>query len=193
MQAEEFVREGRSAQPGLPPPHLLQLVAHREESHLETAEEGDQQAAFRAVVLEELRRTLSPGDRSLLRFLLEQEIAYHKTAWGIFESIRLCGFLLFVLAQVEDVALLWEAKTTSFDTMCGFDTQFLVGAGVAPTLAYLQFIQEEWAQEARTYIEEGQKTGDFDDLERYRHEMQRYFRAGKPFEESSATEHPKPQ
>ena len=92
-----------------------------------------------------------------------------------FDSIRLCGFLLFVLAQVEDVPLLWEAKTTNFDTMCGFDIQFLVGAGISTTLAYLRAIQEEWAQDAKAYIEESQRAGDFDDLDRYRHEMQRYF------------------
>jgi hypothetical protein len=191
MQAEDFVREARSARPGLPPPHLLQLIAYQEEPLPETEEKGDQHALFRAAVLEELQNTLSSGDRALLRFLLEQEITYHKNAWGIFDSIRLCGFLLSVLAQLEDIRLLWEAKTTSFDTMCGFDIQFLVGAGVSPTLAYLQSIQEPWAQEAKTYLEEGQMSGDFDDLDRYRNEMQSYFRQGKSFEESSTTEHPK--
>ncbi|BCL79048.1 hypothetical protein ccbrp13_70990 [Ktedonobacteria bacterium brp13] len=171
MQAEEFVREVRNAQQEFLSPQLLQLVTYKDDD----TEEGDQHARFRVAVLGELQKTLSPGDRSLLRFLLEQEIAYHESAWGIFESIRLCGFLLSVLAHVDDVRLLWEAKTTSFDTMCGFDVQFLVGAGVAPTLSYLQAIQKEWAQDAMTYIEESQAAGDFRNLERYREETQKSF------------------
>jgi hypothetical protein len=171
MQAEEFVREVRNAQQEFLSPQLLQLVTYKDDD----TEEGDQHARFRVAVLGELQKTLSPGDRSLLRFLLEQEIAYHESEWGIFESIRLCGFLLSVLAHVDDVRLLWEAKTTNFDTMCGFDVQFLVGAGVAPTLSYLQAIQKEWAQDAMTYIEESQAAGDFRNLERYREETQKSF------------------
>jgi hypothetical protein len=181
MQAEEFVREARSTQPELPPLHLLQLVACQEEPLPHTEESSDQHALFRALVLEELQKTLSSGDRALIRFCLKQEMICYKNNFRVteeclgFDSFRLCGFLLFVLAQVEDVPLLWEAKTTNFDTMCGFDIQFLVGAGVSPTLDSLRAIQEEWAQDARAYIEKCQRAGDFDDLDRYRHEMQRYF------------------
>lgn len=87
----------------------------------------------------------------------------------------MCGFLLSLLAQIEDVGLLWEAKTTSFDIMCGFDVQFLVGAGVVSTVSYLQSIQEEWAQNALTYIEESQKIGDFHNLERFREVTHKVF------------------
>jgi len=171
MLAEDFVREARSAQPEFPPPQLLQLVAYQEEELPENAEGDDQNAAFRASVLKALSKKNSQEDRPLIRFLLEQEIVYHENAWGIFESIRLCGTLLFLLAQVEDVHLLWEAKTANFDTMSGFDVQLLVGAGVAPTLAYLQQIEEEWAEDARIYLEECQQAGDFQNLERYRERL----------------------
>ncbi len=86
--------------------------------------------------------------------------------------------------------MLWEAKTTSFDTLCGLDVQFLLGAGVSTTLEYLQQIQEEWAQNAKQYIEQ---CGDFGDLDRYRNEIQRHFHSGNPFEGSSTMEHPKAQ
>ncbi|GHO93438.1 hypothetical protein KSF_034860 [Reticulibacter mediterranei] len=168
MLAEDFVREARSFQPGPPRPQLLQLVAYQEARLPENEEGDDQNAAFRSSVLKALSKKFSQEDRPLIRFLLEQEIVYHENAWGIFESIRFCGALLFLLAQVEDVCLLWEAKTVNFDTMCGFDVQFLVGAGVAPTLAYLQHIKEEWAEDARIYLEECQQAGDFQNLERYR-------------------------
>ncbi|GHO81168.1 hypothetical protein KSD_89390 [Ktedonobacter sp. SOSP1-85] len=176
MQAEDFVREVRNTQFEFLSPQLLQLVAYKEEIFPNTEERGDQNAEFRLAVLEKLHKTLSPGDWPLVRFLLKQEITFHENAWCIYESIRLCGFLLSLLAQVEDVGLLWEAKTTSFDTMCGFDVQFLVGAGVASTVSYLQSIQEEWAQDALTYIEESQKAGDFHNLEHFREATHKVFR-----------------
>lgn len=167
MLAEDFIREARSTQPELPPPQLLQLVAYQEVL-VENTEEDDQNAAFRVSVLKALAKNFSQDDRPLIRFLLKQEIAYHENVWGIFESIRLCGAMLFLLAQVEDVGLLWEAKTANFDTMSGFDIQLLVGAGVTQTLAYLQQIEEEWAEDARLYLEECQQAGDFQRLDRYR-------------------------
>lgn len=200
MQAEDFVREARSTQPELPPPQLLQLVTYQEGLLPDTEQRGDQNAVFRASVLEELYKTLSSGDRSLIRFLLEQEIAQEIACYEgkidaseNVESIYLCGFLLFLLAQVEDVRLLWEAKRSSFDKWCGFDIQFLVGAGVTPTLAYLQHIQEQWAQDARASIEKCQEAGDFHNLERYREFRHTYFREMDSSGSSNPTEHPKPQ
>jgi hypothetical protein len=173
MQAEAFVRETRGAQFELLPSQMLQLVTHREDE----AEGGeDRQAAFREEILEELQKNLCAEDGPLLRFLLEQEIAYHENLWCICESIRFCGFLLCTLAHVEDVGLLWKAKTVSFDTMCGFDVQFLVGTGVALTSRYLRSLRDEWAQDALTHIEERQSLGDFDDLEQYYEEKQKFFR-----------------
>jgi hypothetical protein len=180
MLAEDFVREARSVQPELPSPQLLQLVAYQEAQLPENEEGDDQNAAFRSSVLKALSKNFSQEDRPLIRFLLEQEIVYHENAWGIFESIRFCGALLFLLAQVEDVCLLWEAKTVNFDTMCGFDVQFLVGAGVAPTLAYLQQIEEEWAGDARAYLEECQQAGDFQNLECYREGLRTSLRQINP-------------
>jgi hypothetical protein len=63
--------------------------------------------------------------------------------------------MLFALAEVEDVQLLWKAKTTSFDTMCGLNDQLLVGAGVAATLDYLRRANEHWSDRACEYIEAG--------------------------------------
>lgn len=171
MLPEDFVCAARNAQPELPQPQLLQLVAYQEEGSSENIEGDDHNAAFRASVLKALCKNFSQEDRPLIRFLLVQEIAYHENTWGIFESIRLCGAMLFLLAQVEDVCLLWEAKTANFDTMCGFDSQLLVGSGVTPTLAYLQLVEEEWVEDARVYLEECQQAGDFQNLERYRERL----------------------
>lgn len=176
MQAADIVREARSSFSGLPSSQTLQLLMYQAESTSEDEDGYDPHADLRASVLTELHKTLSLKDRALIRFLLEQEIVCRQNETETdSDSIHLCGFLLFLLGQPEDIELLWQAKKATFDTWCGFDIQFLVGAGVAPTLAALQSIEKEWAEEARTYIEECQRAGDFGNLESYRHEKQRYF------------------
>jgi hypothetical protein len=101
--------------------------------------------------------------------LLEQEIVYHRYNYGFSESIKVCAFMLFMLAEVEDVQLLWKAKTTSFDTMYGLNDQLLVGAGVATTLDYLRRANEHWSERACEYIEAGYPYT-FDQLQRYQAE-----------------------
>jgi hypothetical protein len=178
MLANEMIHAARRDQSGLPPQNLLQMMTCSETMGTETA---IQSAALRAAVLAELQETLVPGDRALLRFVLEQEICFRTQdgAGEFFENLYWAGFLLSLVAQVEDVRLLWRAKTLDFDTMSGFDVQFLVGAGVSLTLSYLQSFQEEWALAARAYLEKCQQAGDFVDLEQHRHWRHAYFRSGE--------------
>jgi hypothetical protein len=82
---------------------------------------------------------------------------------------------------------------TNMDTGAAFDIQFLVGAGVFPTLTYLHSFQAEWAEKAETYIEKCQRAGDFNDLEGYRSFRQRYFEIEPSAQESSTEEHPELQ
>lgn len=57
---------------------------------------------------------------------------------------------------------MWRAKQTNFDTGCGFDVQFLVGAGVEETLAFLARSDDPAASKAAEYIARCAKGGDFD-------------------------------
>lgn len=173
---EDYLRQVRAYQPGLPPPFLLDLVAYEEQVFLNTSQRGDQHAAFRLSVLYALHQTFSLEDRAFTRFLLEQEIIYTYRLWAFPHSIHFCGFLLFMMAEVEDVQLLWKAKITSFDTWCGFDVQLLVGAGVPTTLAYLRRSQESWSQKAEELIKQCQRRNDFDDLDGYRRKWDAEFR-----------------
>jgi hypothetical protein len=184
MQAADMVQEARDSLSGLPSSQTLQLLTYQEEFTDEYEDGPDPHAELRALVLKELQKTLSLKDRALIHFLLEQEIACRQNDVETdIDSIHHGGFLLFLLGQLEDVELLWRAKRASFDTWCGFDIQFLVGAGVSSTLAYLHSIKKEWAEEARTCIEECQRARDFNDLERYRHARQRYFGTEPSLEE----------
>lgn len=165
---EDFLKQVRTYQPKLPPSFLLEMVAYEELVFPNTAQRGDQHAAFRLSVLYALHKTYSLEDRAFIRFLLEQEIIYHQRLWAFSPSIHLCGFLLFLLAEVEDVQLLWKAKTTSFDTWCGFDVQLLVGAGVPITLTYLQRAHESWSQKAEKLIKQCLKGNNFNALDEYK-------------------------
>jgi hypothetical protein len=175
MQAQEIVQAARSAYPGFPPLARVQQMTH---SAPRGGEMAMRAAASRAAVLNELQQTLVPADRALLCFILEQEIRsrVHDSGGEFFENLYWAGFLLSLVAQVEDVRLLWSVKTLDFDTWNGFDVQFLVGAGVSRTLSYLHSLQEEWAAAAWTYLEQCQQAGDFADLEQYRQRRRTYFR-----------------
>lgn len=175
MQANEIVQAARGAHLGLPPHALLQGMIYSETLGGEMATRS---AALRAAVLEEVQQTLVPGDRALLCFILEQEMraCIHEGGGEYFENLYWAGFLLSLVADVEDVHLLWRAKTLDFDTWSGFDVQFLVGAGVSRTLSYLHSLREEWAAAARVHLEQCQQAGDFADMEQHRQWRQTYFR-----------------
>jgi hypothetical protein len=66
---------------------------------------------------------------------------------------------------VRDVELLWGAKNIDFDTACGFDVQFLVGAGPDETIRYLRMISDNDPAAALEYVLECKKSGNFDDLD----------------------------
>jgi hypothetical protein len=145
---EQFIQQVRSYQPHLPPTSVREIIACL------PTETGDKNARFRMMVLYTLLESFSLEDRAFIRLLLEQEIEHHRYNQGFSESIKVAAFLVFVLAEVEDVQLVWKAKTTSFDTMCGLDDQLLIGAGSAVTLDYLHRANELWSEEASTYIAE---------------------------------------
>jgi hypothetical protein len=194
MQAAEIVQEARDSLSGLPSEQALHLLTYQEDGTTEDEDGFDPHAALRALVLEEVQHGLSLKDRALIRFLLEQEIACRQNDTETeIESIHYGSFLLFLLGQLEDVELLWQAKRASFDTWGTLDMQLLVGAGVSSTLASLHSIKQEWAEEARTYLEKSQQAGFFRDLESYRNAKQWYLPTEPSLEESSTTEHPKSQ
>jgi hypothetical protein len=49
--------------------------------------------------------------------------------------------------------------------MCGYDIQFLCGAGLQPTKDFLAAAQTDDSRDALQYIERCEQAGDFDDWE----------------------------
>lgn len=101
----------------------------------DTPEDANLEA--RAAVLDLLARDRGDDDIEFLRHLLRQEIAMHEASWGYSNSLGLASLLVVEQGVVNDVWLLWEAKSTNFDTFCGLDGPVLFGAGVKETLAFV--------------------------------------------------------
>jgi hypothetical protein len=79
----------------------------------------------------------------------------------LFENLYWCALLLYLVGDPADVALMWEAKHINMDTGCGFDGQFLVGAGVDQTISYLR---NNGKSEIADYIHNLKGLGELDDL-----------------------------
>ncbi|WP_067484789.1 hypothetical protein [Actinomadura hibisca] len=97
----------------------------------------DAASGDRRAVLAALLRATGHKMPSFLRFLLAQEAAWHRHAWGFSPSIAMAALLVAERRDENDVHLLWHAKATSFDTMCGLPYELLFAAGVAETRAHV--------------------------------------------------------
>jgi len=103
------------------------------------------------------------GHRGELRSLLEAELA--KIAEGEADEslIKCLAAQLFSIGEVEDSLRIWQAKSASFDLMCGLDVQFLCGAGIEQTRGYLAGHDSGEAREVLKYLDECIAAGDFAD------------------------------
>lgn len=54
------------------------------------------------------------------------------------ECLRVLCFLLFLIGNVEDCELIWQAKTLNMDAGCMVDSVLLCGAGYRETVSYLE-------------------------------------------------------
>ncbi len=126
-----------------------------------------QDPSFRESLLKELHGIVNQSHAQLLREILTREMEYRRAepTGDLYENLYWAAFLLYRIGDLNDVLLLWRAKNLDFDTFCGFDIQFLVGAGVNSTIQYLHpsFDPEAWKAEA--YILGCKNSGDFEDLE----------------------------
>lgn len=76
-------------------------------------------------------------DRTDIIKLLREEIKNENNTES-HECLRVLCFLLFLIGNVEDCELIWEAKMLNMDTGCMIDTVFLCGAGYKSTLSYIK-------------------------------------------------------
>lgn len=78
-------------------------------------------------------------DHTLVRYLLaaETQSRSNDPFQGETSALLLAAYLLACFRRVEDVWLLWQAKSANFDTFCALDTLHLFAGGLTETLDYL--------------------------------------------------------
>jgi hypothetical protein len=112
---------------------------------------------------------LQPDQQHLaaIRSILKEQIDAERQQQGLgdTELIKLCCIQLFSVGDVSDIELIWHAKTSSMDADASVDVQLLCGAGLGPSKAYLQSINQPWAEDALGRVVECERAGDFGDFD----------------------------
>lgn len=105
------------------------------------------------------------AQHATLRDVFRAEMA----AWPsdeLYENLYWCAFLLYLVGDPADVPMMWQAKHIDFDSACGFDVQFMLGAGPQQTLDYLRAHgHDDIARELSAYPE---LADDLDEWEAFR-------------------------
>ncbi|KUO08983.1 hypothetical protein [Streptomyces sp. DSM 15324] len=114
------------------------------------------------------RYGVHPAEADLddIRRLLGAQIARERQAQGAgdTELMRLCCVQLFNAGGLDDVLLIWDAKTASMDADCSIDIQLLCGTGLAGTKAYLRSRRRPDAAAALRRLLVCEQAGDFEDF-----------------------------
>lgn len=115
----------------------------------ETGSESD-----RAALIAALLSTFTAADAPLIRELTQLEIdAVRDADDGCGDVLLACCWLLFMIGEVGDAALIWNAKNVNFDTHSYIDSIFLIPSGAAATAAFARstglsdlakWVEEPW-------------------------------------------------
>ena len=106
-------------------------------------------------------------DKECVRKLLKQQILQEKgdQGSGDVELMKLCCTQLFNNASIDDIFLIWSAKTSSMDADCTIDVQFLCWAGVGATKKLLYDFGGAEALSALSRLQSCEMAGDFEKFE----------------------------
>ena len=98
----------------------------------------DKHKLVRSKCLWALQYDRSEHDDPLVRVALESEAAWLKVApfQGLSDELDLAAFLLAKRPPSDAVVLMWQAKTSNFDTWVGFDSRFLGVGGVSDAIRH---------------------------------------------------------
>lgn len=90
-------------------------------------------APFRNLILAMFRREMD-----FRRALDEDDVIDEEEGDEYCDGIYQCAFFIYRLGNPRDTYLLWEAKHINMDVGCMMDTEYLLGADVDETLAFLR-------------------------------------------------------
>ena len=127
--------------------------------------------AFRESLYRQIHPRADRAQLLLLRTLFALECDYRhdedaqeEDDYAYFENIYWCALFLYQIGDVADVLPMWRAKNINMDTGCGFDAQFMVGAGIEKTCSFLQQSSDPDAKSAFEYLQHNWQIGTFSDL-----------------------------
>lgn len=92
---------------------------------------------------------------------LEAQLKLEENEEGDHDLIKCLVVQLLSIGNVEDSLIIWRAKSTNFDLMCGLDVQFICGAGIEQTRNYLAQTDTDESHDALKYLDECIDSGDF--------------------------------
>ncbi|MFD3929442.1 hypothetical protein [Streptomyces sp. NPDC058614] len=106
------------------------------------------------------------ADLDEVRGLLTVRTLLEKRAQGDgdTELMKLCCVQLFNAGVLDDVLLIWQAKSASMDAGCSIDIQLLCGSGLDRTKAYLSSQGLPEAEAALRRLLRCEAAGDFEDF-----------------------------
>lgn len=118
----------------------------------------DPQATLRYRVLLALQYDLQLSDDDLVAYLFDQEVRFHSKVpfQGLYASLDLAGYLLASFRNPQHVRRFWRATHANFDTYCGFDREYLLSAGIEPTLAFVRRREEPEDTDVLTALLDGE-------------------------------------
>ena len=138
-------------------------------------------AKTRKEILQEITPEYASDDHLLLLDIFKLEMAYRydqqpdNDAEDFYENIHHCGLLLFCIAHLHDIDLMWEAKNLNMDMEDGFDIKFLLGSGVGKTIEYLNYSNDPEQEKILKYIKTCHESGDFEQLDEWKESKIKHF------------------
>jgi hypothetical protein len=85
-----------------------------------------------------------------------------------YENVYQTALYLYVIGDVRDSVLIYDAKNSSFDLSCGIDFQFMLGAGIDATYNYAKKINRHDIEEYLDSLRGSPDLSDIKDWYKYR-------------------------
>lgn len=106
------------------------------------------------------------GDLDEVRQLLREQTEAERRAQGEGDTLlmKLCCVQLFTAAVLDDILLIWQAKTASMDADASIEVHLLCGGGLAGAKDYLTADRSGPAQAALQRLIACERAGDFENF-----------------------------
>lgn len=143
------------------PENILQQTKNRQvplPADIQTALKDDH---LRYKIYQEISCDQAKDHHALLKFMFAEEVDLRTNQereehslsdeLDFFENIYHCALLLFCIGDPEDIMPMYIPSSSDFDLGCGFDTEFMLGAGAEKTISYFENIKDKDEETLNAY------------------------------------------